>query len=143
MTGTRWVLAVAALSAACGGTSKPAVISAHGAWTRAADSGTVTSVYVTVVNGAAQATALTGASSPWAASVTPHETMQMSGMVHMMPLADSIPIASGDSLVFGEGAKHLMVNGLTRRLATGDSLPVTLTFNGGRTVEVRAAVKTP
>jgi copper(I)-binding protein len=60
----------------------------------------------------------------------------------MMPV-DSAPVGAGDSLVFAENARHLMVNGLRRKLAAGDSLPITLTFTGGRTLNVAAVVKSP
>ena len=64
-------------------------------------------------------------------------------MVHMMPLDSAQRIAPGDSLVLKEGAKHLMVSGLKRKLAAGDSLPVVLNFSDGRVVNATARVRAP
>jgi copper(I)-binding protein len=138
------VLAVL-LAAACGGSAPPAVpasLSVHGAWVRSADSGTVTAAYLVVSNPESAAVTLTGVASPLAESVSMHMTHEMGGLVHMMPV-DSAPVGAGDSLVFAENARHLMVNGLRRKLAAGDSLPITLTFTGGRTLNVAAVVKSP
>jgi copper(I)-binding protein len=132
------------LTTACGPSgAASATLEARAAWARAADSGMVTAVYLVLRNGEAAAVTLTGESSPVAESVSLHETMQMNGMVHMMPLDTAQVIAAGDSLVLAEGAKHLMVSGLRRTLAAGDSLPLTLRFAGGRTLQVRAAVRAP
>lgn len=118
-------------------------IEVRDAWARAADSATVTAVYLTLVNHEGQPVTLASFASPAAASVTLHETMQMSGMVHMMPLDSAQRIAAGDSLVLREGAKHLMVTGLTRTLVGGDSLPLTLTLGDGRVIRASAAVRAP
>ncbi len=135
------------LAAACGGTAPApettSTLHVRGAWARTADSGTVTAVYLTLVNGERAPVFLFAASSPVAETVTLHETMAMNGMVHMMPLDSALVNAGGDSLVLAEGAKHLMVNGLRRALAAGDSLPIVLTFAGGRTLPVMAVVRAP
>lgn len=141
----RALFALIALAVACGGRDAPAPagsLSVHDAWARAADSGMVTAVYLSLVNTERAAVTLTGAASPLADAVSLHMTHEMDGMVHMLPL-DSAPIAPGDSLVLAVNAKHLMVNGLRRKLAAGDSLPVTLSFTGGRTLEFRALVRSP
>ncbi len=140
-------VALLALAAACGGRdapapSPPAALSVHDAWSRAADSGMVTALYFSLVNTEAAPVTLTGASSPLAEAVSLHETHEMSGMVHMMAL-DSAFVAAGDSVVLAEGGKHLMVTALHRKLVAGDTLPVTLTFAGGRTLEIKAAIRVP
>lgn len=132
-------------ASACAGAERPAppaTFSVQDAWARAADSGMVTAVYFVLRNPEANAVTLTAASSPWAESVSLHMTHEMNGMVHMMAL-DSAPVPPGDSLAFAEGGRHLMVNGLRRRLAAGDSLPLSLVFSGGRSLEIRAAVRSP
>ncbi len=129
---------------ACGGTSAtPRTVEVHGAWARPADSGLVTAAYFSLVNHTAAPVSYQSASSPLAADVGLHETMEMSGMVHMMPLDSVPPIAPGDSLVLAEGAKHLMVSGLRRRLAAGDSLPLAIMLRDGRVLHLNAAVRTP
>ena len=131
--------------AACGrgpSPSSPAALNLHGAWARAADSGMVTAAYFTLANPETARVVFTGASSPLAESVSLHMTHEMDGMVHMLPL-DSAPIAPGDSLVLAEQGTHLMVSGLRRKLVVGDSLPITLTFAGGRELRASVAVRAP
>lgn len=141
----RRLLSVALLAAACGGDAPrvEGTLAIRDPWARAADSGTVTAVYLVVANGEAAPATYTGASSPDAASVSLHETMQMSGMVHMMALDSAQVIPAGDSLVLREGGKHLMVDGLRRRVAAGDTLAVTLRFSDGRAIDVRVPVRSP
>lgn len=142
----RRLLLIPLFAAACGGGTPSAAtppIEVRGAWARAADSGTVTAVYLAIVNHEKTPLAYTGASSPAAYSASLHETMSMNGMVHMMPLDTAQTIAAGDSLVLAEGAKHLMLSGLWRKLAAGDTLPLTLSFADGRTIAVTVAVKAP
>lgn len=139
----RALLGVILFAAACGGDAPrvAGTLLIREPWARAADSGTVTAVYLVVTNGESGPAAYTGASSPAAESVSLHETMAMNGMVHMMALDTAQVIAPGDSLVLSEGGKHLMVNGLRRRLVAGDTLPVTVRFADGRALEVRVPVR--
>jgi len=136
-----------ALAAACGGSDTAAVavrpLEVQRAWARPADSGLVSAAYLVIVNGDTAPATFTGAASVLAESVSLHETMDMGGMVHMMPLNVDQVIAANDSLVLTEGAKHLMVTGLRRRLAAGDSLPLTLSFAGNKTIVVNAVVRAP
>jgi len=64
-------------------------------------------------------------------------------MVHMMSLDSVQTIAAGDSLVLAEGAKHLMLIGLTRKLSAGDSVPLDLHFRDGRVHHATAVVRAP
>jgi hypothetical protein len=136
-----------ACAAACGGSDTATVsvrpLDVQGAWARPADSGLVSAAYLVIINRDTAPVTFIGAASALAESVSLHETMEMAGMVHMMPLDSAQVIAANDSLVLAEGAKHLMVTGLRRRLAPGDSLPLTLSFAGNKTVVVMAAVRAP
>lgn len=135
------------LVAGCGGSDTAAVaarpLDVHGAWARPADSGLVSAAYLVITNRDTAPVTFIGAASTLAESVSLHETMEMAGMVHMMPLDSAQAIAANDSLVLAEGAKHLMVTGLRRRLAAGDSLPLTLSFAGNKTIVVNAIVRAP
>ena len=138
-----FILAPAIAAVAACGREAPRTLAVRDAWTRPADVATVTAVYLVVENHERAAATLTRVTSPDAESVSLHETMQMNGMVHMMPMDSVQTIAAGDSLVLSEGGKHLMVGGLRRTLAGGDSLALTLSFADGRTVLVTAKVRAP
>jgi len=141
------VLASLLTAAACGGSDTAAVavrpLDVHGAWARPADSGLVSAAYLVIVNRDTAPVTFLGASSPMAESVSLHETMEMAGMVHMMPLDSAQVIAANDSLVLAEGGKHLMVTGLRRKVAPGDSLPLTLSFADNKTIVLTAVVRAP
>lgn len=139
----RFTLLALCAAAGCSPAAAPRALSVRHAWARPADSGTVTAAYLSLVNTETAAATLLTITSPLAASVTLHETMQMNGMVHMMSLDAPQVVAAGDSLVLREGGKHLMVSGLRRSLAAGDSLPLVLTFTEGRTLHTAATVRAP
>ncbi len=136
------VLAAMSLSA-CAERSPTPPIEVRGAWARPADSAGTTAAYFVLINHEQAEVSLASESSPLAESVSLHETMEMSGMVHMMPLDSAQHVAPGDSLTLKEGGKHLMVSGLKRKLAAGDSLPLLLTFSDGRVVRTTAAIRAP
>ena len=142
----RIVLAVAGvLAGAVACAKRPPVppLEVRNPWARSADSAATTAAYFILVNHEAAAITLSGAESPLAESVTLHESMEMKGMVHMVALDAPQAIAPGDSLVVKEGGKHLMVTGLKRALANGDSLPLVLHFGDGRALRVTAIVHAP
>lgn len=128
---------------ACGRRNPAPPLEVRDVWARPADSAAVTAVYMTILNHETLPVKLSTAASPLAVSVTLHETMEMGGMVHMMPLDTGLTIAAGDSLVLREGAKHFMALGLTRHLAGGDSLPLELHLGDGRVLHATAAVRSP
>ena len=115
----------------------------RGAWARPADSAATTAAYFVIVNHLATTISLVAAGSPVAESATLHESMKMDGLVHMAALEAPQPIVPGDSLVLSEGAKHLMVSGLKRAIAAGDSLPLELRFSDGRILRISAVVRAP
>ncbi len=132
----------AVLSAACTSTESPRGRSVTSAWARPADSGATGGAYLTVVNADSVAVELVGASSPVATSVEVHESMQHDDMSHMMPRA-SVPIGARDSVVMAPGGLHVMLNQLLRPLVAGDSVPLTLRFSNGDSVQVRVPVRAP
>lgn len=139
----RLTLLAAVLVCACGRPTPTPPVEVRDVWARPADSASVTAAYLIILNHGQLPVQLSSASSPLAVSVTLHETMDMGGMMHMMPLDSAQTIAAGDSLVLREGAKHFMVAGLTRKLSGGDSLPLELHFSDGRVLHATAAVRTP
>jgi len=71
-----------------------------------------------------------------------HVSMQQGRTMHMSPVT-SLPVPAGDSVAFRPLGAHVMLMDLRRPLVPGDSLSVTLRFQSGRTVEVRAGVRQP
>jgi len=137
------IVLLTVLAVACSGRAPAPPIEVRDPWARPADSAATTAAYFVVLNHEAMAVTLTAASSPIARSAGVHETMVMSGTMHMMAIDAPLVIAAGDSLVLSPGAKHLMVAGLARRLSPGDSLPLHLAFADGRVLPVAAVIRAP
>ncbi|WP_396223650.1 copper chaperone PCu(A)C [Gemmatimonas sp.] len=112
------------------------------AWARPADSGATGGAYFTIVNADSVATELVAVTSTAAAAAEVHESMQHDGMAHMMARA-AVPIAPRDSLVMLPGGVHVMLLQLTRALAVGDTVPLTLRFAAGDSLVVRVPVRAP
>lgn len=150
---TRLVLAVGACLALLGGCSSSAAspspgITVTGAWARAASAAAgAGAAYATITNAGSAADALIGASSPAAATVEVHETMEMGspdasggGMMGMQPVA-RVEIPAGGSLQLKPGGYHVMLVGLVRDLAVGDTIDLTLKFERAGTITVKAQVR--
>jgi len=83
---------------------------------------------------------LNGVSSPVAASAELHETVNDNGVMKMRPV-QSIEVTPGKPVVFAPGGYHVMLMGLKSALKTGQSFPVTLTFEHAAPVTVTAKVE--
>jgi copper(I)-binding protein len=112
------------------------------AWARAADSGSTGGAYLTLVNADTAAVTITGLSSPAAQTTELHESMQHDGMSHMVPRPTMV-IPRDSALTMAPGGLHVMLNDLRRALHVGDSVPVVLSVNNGRTVTVMVPVRAP
>lgn len=118
------------------------ILSVTDAWARAADSGAMTAVYFTVQNSAAVSDTMSGVRSDAAEEVGLHMSMMQNGMMHMAPLR-TLPVPAQDSVLFRPMGAHVMLTRLTRPLADGDTVTVTLEFVSGQSLEVRAGVRKP
>jgi len=140
------LLAAAVLGAACA--PKDAAVDAANplstreAWARPADSGAMSAVYFTLGNTGNASDTLVGVASDVAARTEMHVSMQQGRTMHMSPVT-SLPVPAGDSVAFRPLGAHVMLMDLRRPLVPGDTLSVTLRFQSGRTVEVRAGVRQP
>lgn len=119
-----------------------APLSSRGAWTRAADSGATAAVYFVLANDAAAADTLKAVSSGDAAKTGLHVSMQNGRTMHMAPVT-ALPVPAEDSVAFRPLGAHVMLTGLLRPLAEGDTVTVKLEFVSGRSIEVRAGVRRP
>jgi periplasmic copper chaperone A len=125
-----FVFAASAISAQTG------QLEVSNAWARATPGKSATgAAYVTIHSPTADK--LVAASSPVAKKAELH-TMSMSGMVMKMRPVASIDIPAGQAVTLQPGGLHIMLVGLAKPLQTGQSFPLTLTFDkaGSRTVNV-------
>ena len=99
-------------------------------------------VYFTIRNEGSAADRLVRVASPAAQSVEIH-TMKMDGnLMKMRPVA-GIDIPAGGSVALAAGGYHVMFVGLAHPLASGDQVPLTLTFAKAGPVQVVATVESP
>lgn len=94
--------------------------------------------YFTLKNNGAKPVSLTGAQSQGCGSLMLHMTHNMSGMVHMMEVAQ-VEVPAGRTVKFATGGYHLMCNG--PKLKTGTTVPVTLRFGDGTQISAPFAVR--
>jgi copper(I)-binding protein len=100
-------------------------ITISNAWSRAS-AGSTGVVYLTVIDTGAADT-LTSASTPVAANAKLHESKKVDGVMQMHPV-DTLPISQDNPIKLSPGGYHLMLTGLTKPLAVGDTFPLTLNF---------------
>lgn len=83
--------------------------------------------FVDLKNTGSQPDRLLKASAPGIGRIELHE-MKMQGDVMQMRELEGVPIAPGATVKMGPGGLHMMLMQLAKPLATGDKLPLTLTF---------------
>jgi copper(I)-binding protein len=130
------IAAAASVLLAAAGAAPPKVTDA---WSRPAAQGSTGAGFMTMTGGGA-ADALVGAASPWARSVSIHQSRVAGGVASMAEVA-RVPAPAGARVVFAPGGYHLMFMGLTRPLKAGDRLPATLVFASGAKVEAAFVVR--
>ncbi len=113
------------------------------AWARATVPGqNVGGVYMDVRSPAAAR--LVGVSSPAAATAEIHQMKMENGVMKMSAVA-GVDLPPGQTVKLAPGGYHVMLLNLKKPLATGDSVPVTLTIETGKktrqTLEVKAEVR--
>lgn len=110
-------------------------------WTRAAGAGGQGAGFVTIRN-SGPADRLLSASTP-AAGRTELHTMLRDGDIMRMRQVDAIAVPAQGAVALAPGGLHIMLIGLVRPLAVGESIPLTLVFERAGPVtlnlDVRAA----
>ena len=110
------------------------------AWARAMPPGTdVGAAYVTIENAGDVDDRLLGITSPVAAKIEIHETVEEGGVARMRRLEEA-HLPAGSALAMRQGGTHLMLTGLSAPLKEGDVLALTLTFETAGRVRVEAPV---
>lgn len=141
------IVAITAMTlAACARQDAPpsaeSLLSNTAAWARNADSGATSAVYFVLHNTSTISDTLIGVSSAIAERTEMHISTQHGRTMHMSPVT-SLPVPADDSVMFRPLGAHVMLTGLQRPLAAGDTVAVLLRFASGKTVEVRADVRQP
>jgi periplasmic copper chaperone A len=104
---------------------------------------TVGAAYMQVVNRGRNQVVLVSATSPVSAKVEFHSMSMEGNIMRMREIKGGIPIPPGGSVNFVPGGMHIMLVGLTQRLAPGSAIPLTLTFNGAPQVSLQVPVQGP
>jgi periplasmic copper chaperone A len=134
-------LIAAATTAACAQATKTSIVVAD-PYARATPAGAMSgAVYMTLDNKTNAADRLISASSNVAAQVQIHEMSMVNGVMQMRQLADGLPVPAGESVVLKPGGYHVMLIGLKRQLAAGETLPLTLTFEKAGNISVTVPIK--
>ncbi len=132
----RLLLALPALLPAAA-LAQPAV-TVDAPWTRAAGQGGTGAGYMSLR--APGGDRLLSATSPAATRVELHTHIR-DGEVMRMRAVEAIEVPAGGAVTLAPGGLHLMLIGLTRPLAVGETVPVTLRFERGGEVQVALAVQ--
>lgn len=98
--------------------------------------------YLTLVNEGTRPAVLVAVSSPAYVSVALHRTLSSGGTTRMVPVS-SISLAPHTTLDFASLGYHLMLTQTRASVQPGQSVPLTLRFADGGTLQVSAAVKPP
>lgn len=130
-------------TAATGGTATGAAttLTLSDPWVKAAASG-MTAAFGMLRNTGNADVVVTAASTRVASAVELHETVKgADGAMTMRPKEGGFTVPAGGEVALAPGGNHLMIMGLKRPLAAGETVSLTLTLADGGTVEVEAVVK--
>lgn len=83
---------------------------------------------------------LIAAASDVAERVELHTHREANGVMQMVEVPEGFPIPAHGSHALARGGDHIMLIGLRRSLAHGDTVPLTLTFARGSVVELAVPV---
>ena len=120
-----------------------AKVTAKDAWVREATGARkVTGAFLVLENMGTALRSVVSGTADVAEKLELHEMVRDGTMMKMSPVK-SIEIPAGGKTELKPGGLHLMLFGLKRPLAAGDSIHVTLTLDDGSTVMVMAGVRKP
>ncbi len=121
--------------------AQDAAVVAHDGWVRVPlPSKNETALFVVLENHSAERRAVVSASSDVAQTVEMHE-MKMDRAVMVMRPVSEIGIPAKGKTTLNSNGLHLMLFGLKKRPAVGDTIEVTLKLDNGASVAVKAEVR--
>ena len=121
-------------------TAQASTLTVQNAWVRKPPGVDTAAVYFVLKNSGAKPVTVVGVSSPLAGHVMVHETSVVDGQSRMR-MRDKVVVEPGKSVAFAPEGLHVMLNGLTKDLAVGDTLPLSIQLEGGGEVSVGAIVR--
>lgn len=147
---TRYLLISAAVMglAACSQPSSEATapdetyarVAVSGAFCRPTPNGArVGACYLTLT--ASRADRLVAVETPASAQAEIHSMSTEGGIMRMQAMADGLALPAGQAVTLAPGGNHLMLIGLAQPLATGQTVALTLAFEGAANVTVQAPVQ--
>ncbi len=84
---------------------------------------------------------LVAATTPVARKASLHTNIEdANGVMKMLPIKGGVPIANGQIHWFKRGGDHIMLMGLKKPLAEGDTIPLTLVFEKAGTISIEVPV---
>lgn len=121
--------------------SEPGELHLSAAWARPMPPGArVGGGYVEIHNGGDTTRRLIGAETPRASSMEIHTMVEVDGVMRMRRLPDGIEIPAGAAIALKPGAEHLMFFNPDPPFAEGETIPVTLRFDGDEEITVEFEV---
>ena len=101
----------------------------------------MTACYMTVTAPAADR--LMSIAAPDATNAQLHEMKTVNGMMSMSEIEGGLALPAGEAVALASGGNHVMLIGLSRPLAEGDTVSLTLGFEKAAPVTVVARVGQP
>ncbi len=100
-----------------------------------------TAAYMTISNESSEDVSLVSATTDLGETVELHETTADDDGVMAMQEVSGITVPAGGEAVLAPGGLHVMIMGLTRDVAEGEDVDLSLEFDNGCTTEVVAPVE--
>lgn len=97
--------------------------------------------FLTIANDGAADDRLVGATSDIAGRMEIHQMTMSGDIMTMGPVEDGLPIPAGQTVALQPGGYHLMFLQLAAPLVQGDSIDVTLTFEGAGDITVPLSIQ--
>ena len=142
------VIALAALTAACGSSESGKAaggadtVKVKDALCRPTPNGRdITACYMTLT--ALDGDRLMSIAAPDAASAQVHEMKTENGVMNMGEVTGGLALPAGQAVSLAPNGDHIMLMGLSRPLAEGDTVSLTLGFEKAAPVAVQARVAQP
>jgi len=111
-------------------------------WSRPTPPGTPMGVgYMSISNSGSDDITLVAAATPRAGNVSIHETSMHEGVMRMSPVKGGLLIPAGTTIELKPHSFHLMLEKLKSPLREGESIPLTLSFEGAGEMKVELMVE--